>query len=416
MGLTRIALALTVVVPHGALGAQAITTATISGTVRNEEGRAMSRVEVVVTSLATGVTTRGRTRDDGRYTISGLEVGGPYSVAIHQIGYLAQTRDGLRLTIGQNLVFDAGLTRVAVLLQGVRSEARPNDARSRTLGVGTFLSDSALHRLPTADRDIYGFVRLVPQISTWYGLSAAGASPRMNGVLLDGASEQGLYGGVPGGGVYGGKTTALDAVKEYQVLLSPYDVRHGNFAGAEINAVTRSGTNELHGSAFYYGRYEALSRNVPFFRDASYERTQAGFSLGGLLALRLARLRPTQVAALAVMAAPLRLRPYQARAVRLLARLPALLRRGPFDVLPKLRGYDIVDQEMAAIGKGEAAQSPHHLRIQNTALGAGRNRSVRHRSDHAARERDERPRVASPDARPASERRWRQGSDSGGGA
>jgi carboxylesterase len=75
----------------------------------------------------------------------------------------------------------------------------------------------------------------------------------------------------------------------------------------------------------------------------------AGFSLGGLLALRLARLRPTQVAALAVMAAPLRLRPYQVRAVRLLARLPALLRRGPFDVLPKLGGYDIVDREMALL-------------------------------------------------------------------
>jgi carboxylesterase len=72
----------------------------------------------------------------------------------------------------------------------------------------------------------------------------------------------------------------------------------------------------------------------------------AGFSLGGLLALRLARLRPRQVGALAVMAAPLRLRPYQARAVRALAGLPALLRRGPFGVLPKLRGYDVVDEEM----------------------------------------------------------------------
>lgn len=75
----------------------------------------------------------------------------------------------------------------------------------------------------------------------------------------------------------------------------------------------------------------------------------AGFSLGGLLALRLARARPGQVGALAVMAAPLRLRPYQARAIRLLAGLPAFFRRGPFDVLPKLRGYDVVDPEMALL-------------------------------------------------------------------
>jgi len=276
-------LAMTVLMPNVTLRAQAVTTATISGTVRNEEGRAIARVGVVVTNQATGVSTPGRTRDDGRYIISGLEVGGPYSVAIRQIGYLAQTRDGLRLTIGQNLQVNARLATMAVMLEGVRAEAQPNDLRSRTRGVGTFLSDSALHRLPIADRDIYGSVRLVPQISTWYGLSAAGASPRMNGVLLDGASEQGLYGGGPAGGAYGGNTIALDAVKEYQVLLSPYDVRHGNFAGAEINAVTRSGTNDMHGSVFYYGRYEALTRNVPFFHDARYERTQTGFSVGGPL-------------------------------------------------------------------------------------------------------------------------------------
>ena len=264
--------------------AQAATTAAISGTVRGEEGRGIARADIAVTNQATGVTTRGRARDDGHYTISGLEVGGPYSVAFRQIGYVTQTRDGLRLTLGQNLPLDAQLTQVAVVLQAIRSEAEPNDGLSRTAGSGTLLSDSALHRLPSADRDIYSFVRLVPQISTWYGLSAAGASPRMNAVMLDGASEQGLYGGVPGGGVYGGKTISVEAVKEYQVLLSPYDVRHGNFVGAEINAVTRGGTNDLHGSVFYYGRYRVLSGNVPFFRDTRYERTQAGVAVGGPIA------------------------------------------------------------------------------------------------------------------------------------
>lgn len=72
----------------------------------------------------------------------------------------------------------------------------------------------------------------------------------------------------------------------------------------------------------------------------------AGFSLGGLLALRTARLRPQDVAALAIIAAPLRLRPYQVNAVRVLCRLPALLRRGPLAVLPKFGGYDVLDAEM----------------------------------------------------------------------
>jgi carboxylesterase len=80
----------------------------------------------------------------------------------------------------------------------------------------------------------------------------------------------------------------------------------------------------------------------------------AGFSLGGLLALRLARLRAESVAALAVMAAPLRLRPYQVSAVRALARLPAVLQRGPLAVIPKLGGYDCVDEAMKVQNPGLA--------------------------------------------------------------
>ena len=263
------------------LGAQGPTTAAISGIVGDDDRHAISNALIEVTNSATGVVARGRSREDGHFTVFGLEAGGPYVVAVRHIGYRAQTRDRLRLSIGENLVIAVRLERQAVTLQGVRTETDANDVLSRVSGVGAHFSDSALHRLPTADRDLYGFVRLVPQVSTLYGLSGAGTSPRMNSFMLDGTSEQGLFGGVPGGGVYGGKTISLEAVKEYEVQLSPYDVRHGNFAGAVINAVTKSGTNDLHGSAFYYGRYEALARNVPFIRDAHYERAQAGFTLGG---------------------------------------------------------------------------------------------------------------------------------------
>jgi hypothetical protein len=70
-------------------------------------------------------------------------------------------------------------------------------------------------------------------------------------------------------------------VKEYEVLLAPYDVRYGDFAGALVNAVTRSGTNELHGSAFLYTQNQALARNLPFLRDTPYLRTQFSFTSGG---------------------------------------------------------------------------------------------------------------------------------------
>ena len=266
------------------LGAQGATTAAVVGIVRDDQGRVLAGVDIEIRHRATGFVTPARSRDDGRYSVSGLESGGPYLVTARRIGYREVTQDGLRLSVGQAAHADFHLVAQVVQLGPITTEA-PRDAVSSraSYGVGTMISDSLIHRLPIRDRDIYGSVGLVPQMTTWYGLSAAGASPRTNAIMVDGASEQGLYGGNAAGAIWGGKAISIEAVKEYQVLLSPFDVRHGNFAGALINAVTRSGTNELHGSGFYFGRYAALSRNAPFMRDARFERDQIGFSLGGPL-------------------------------------------------------------------------------------------------------------------------------------
>jgi hypothetical protein len=265
---------------------QGVTTAAITGVVRDERGNPVASAQVDVVNRSNGFVVRTTTRDDGHYVASGLDVGGLYAIGVRRIGYARATRDSLRVSIGQTLRVDVDLASQAMALQQVTSTARADGAEGSAhpvLGVGTLISDSLAHRLPISDRDIYGLVRLTPQMSTWYGLAAAGASPRVNAVLIDGSSEQGLYGGQAAAGIWGGKSISVEAVKEYQVLLSPFDVRYGNFAGALINAVTRSGTNELRGSAFYYGRYQALSRNVPFLRDAQFQRTQAGFTLGGPL-------------------------------------------------------------------------------------------------------------------------------------
>ena len=264
--------------------AQGGTTAAITGIVSDRHGQSIAAAEIEVVNRATGFMSRVRSREDGRYNISGLEVGGPYSIVARHVGHQMRERGNVYLRLGQSLRADMQLDEEAVTLQAVVTSANEAGVSRAETGVGTHVSDTQVHRLPTADRDLYGFLRLVPQVATSYGPSAAGTSPRMNAVMIDGASEQGLNGGVPAGAIWGGKAISLEAVKEYEVLLSPFDVRHGNFAGALINTVTKSGTNDLHGSAFYYGRYEALSRNVPFIRDARYERTQAGFSLGGPIA------------------------------------------------------------------------------------------------------------------------------------
>jgi hypothetical protein len=138
-----------------------------------------------------------------------------------------------------------------------------------------------IHRMPVINRDLYDLVRLVPQMSTWFPLAPSGAGTRVNSIRIDGVSDQVPSSNLAAGQLYGGKVIPLDAVKEYQVLFSPFDVRYGSFAGASINVVTRSGTNELHGSVFGYGTNERLGPNVPLVRSARYEKQQFGLSLGG---------------------------------------------------------------------------------------------------------------------------------------
>ena len=135
--------------------------------------------------------------------------------------------------------------------------------------------------MPVINRDLYDLVRLVPQMSTWYASTASGSNPRGNSIRIDGISDQVASSTLAAGALYGAKSIPLDAVKEYQVSLSPFDVRLGDFAGSSINVVTRGGTNEFHGDVFAYGTNQRLGANVPLVQNLRYDNEQYGLSLGG---------------------------------------------------------------------------------------------------------------------------------------
>jgi hypothetical protein len=136
--------------------------------------------------------------------------------------------------------------------------------------------------MPALNRDLLDFSRLVPEVGTRFGgISGSGVGFRFNSYLIDGGSERLLNGNGMLSGVFGAKPISVEAVKEYQVLLAPYDPRYGDFAGALVNAVTKSGTNELRGTNFVFGRNESMARETPFLRGATYDRSQVGFSVGG---------------------------------------------------------------------------------------------------------------------------------------
>src|SRR6185369_15529290 len=164
-------------------------------------------------------------------------------------------RQNILVTLGQVRREDFKLTREATTLSAVEVVGTAASViNASKMGASTTISDSALRRLPTLNRNFADFVQLVPQVSTTTGyLSGGGVNLRQNSIQIDGAQSNDVFGlgttGQPGSSA-NAKSIPLDAVKEYQVLLSPFDVRQGNFGGLLINAVTRSGTNEWHGTVY----------------------------------------------------------------------------------------------------------------------------------------------------------------------
>ena len=268
-----------------AIAAQGVTTSGIHGRVTAAHRAVDARISV--RHEKTGFTVEARA-PIGRFLVQGLEPGGPYTVTVRALGFVPQRREALMLSLGELRATDFALDAVATPIDAITVAARrdPGHRAPADGGTGTTIPATLIATLPTLNRDLHDFVRLVPQVSGRIGLanpgiSAGGMGFRFNEFLINGVSERTLSGGVSSA-FAGARSVPIDAVQEYQVLHAPYDVRYGNFAGALVNAITKAGTNEFSGSLFALGRNQRLAR-----RSASgiqpYERAQYGFSIGGPL-------------------------------------------------------------------------------------------------------------------------------------
>ena len=266
--------------------AQGVTTGAVSGTISNDQGQPVESAHIEVVNRATGSRSGTISRGDGRYYVQGLEVGGPYTVTARRIGFTPRDSTDVYVALGQNARVDLRMNTQATQLAGVQiMSASSGVISSSHKGIATTITDSVIARFPTLTRNFTDFVALSPQISTkGPGNSGGGQNNRFNGIQIDGSVANDLFGlsstGQPGGQA-NAKQISLEAVKEYQVLLSPFDVRQGNFTGALVNAVTKSGSNQLHGSATYANRSEKLERNIDYLRAAPFNVKQEGFWLGG---------------------------------------------------------------------------------------------------------------------------------------
>ena len=255
--------------------AQGVTTSSIFGKI-TEQGtdEPLIGATIQATHTPSGTTYGNVTDIDGFYRIPGMRVGGPYAITVTYVGYDPIIEDNITLQLGQALSFSPKMGTSAVELTGVEVVAnRSTVINGKRTGQETTISEEQIGALPTLDRSISDFVRLNPlsKVDPDEGsISIAGQNNRFNSIYIDGAVNNDAF-GLSDRGTNGGQTgvsaISVDAIEQLVVSTAPFDIRQSGFAGGAISAVTRSGTNNLEGSAYYLFRNDGLTRDNGFTTD-----------------------------------------------------------------------------------------------------------------------------------------------------
>jgi len=236
---------------------QGATTAAMSGVISDKTGMGLPGATVIAIHTPTNTQYPAPTNSEGRFNIQNMRVGGPYTVKVTFVGYKDVVREGVYLSLGQNLRFDQKLSDATTELSEVTVSSRRDPVMNADhTGAQTTIQRETIERLPTLNRSFGDFTRLTPQAN---GNSFGGRNTGFNNLTIDGAifnNSFGLSGTV--GGQAGAQPISIDAIDQIQVSIAPFDVRQGSFTGASINAVTRSGTNTFSGSIYGFYRDQKL--------------------------------------------------------------------------------------------------------------------------------------------------------------
>ena len=284
---------LALLLPLG-LVAQGVTTANIRGQLTDEaSGEALIGATVQAIHTPSGTTYGNVTDEDGYYRLPNVRVGGPYTITATYIGYEPVVETNVSLQLGQTFTFSPSLGTAAVELTGVEVVSSRSDLfNGEKNGQETTVTEEAIAALPTISRSIGDFTRLTPQSTTREGndgfeLSFAGINNRYNAIYIDGAVNNDVF-GLAGSGTNGGQTgvspISVDAIESFQINLAPFDVRQGGFGGASINAITRSGSNNVEASVYGFYRDQNLIRgDLEGSQVSDFTAYTTGFRIGGPL-------------------------------------------------------------------------------------------------------------------------------------
>lgn len=253
---TRFLLMISVCITGSFLYAQE-TTSELAGTVTDSKGVPVEGVTITVKHEPTGFVSKATSNHKGYYFLNNLQPGGPYSISYSSMGFKTEDRKNVMLSLGSNNG-SLKLLEATTALADVTVSAKSG----RRAGANVQIGQNQIRTMPVLSRSLQDITKLTPQSNN---NSFAGTNFRYNNVTIDGAINNDAIGFSPS---LGGQTNAsgqpgsstrtnpvsLDAIQDVQVYLTPYDVKIGNFVGGSVNAVSRSGSNDVHGSVYGYGR------------------------------------------------------------------------------------------------------------------------------------------------------------------
>src|ERR1700676_5358198 len=270
---------------------------TISGTVSDSSGRLINSVQITITNVATGVTRDVTTNEDGFYSAPNL-LPGTYELKFSSSGFKVEARKNIELTVGAVVGLDQTL-RVGSISETVVVQSEIPAVQLSTSDLSAVVNATTVRELPLNGRSWTDLAQLQPGVSAIHTqpdfsagtdrgnrgfgqqLTISGARPQQNNYRLDGVSLNDYANGAPGS-VLGG-SLGVDAIEEFSVITSNYEADYGKTSGGVVNAITRSGTNQIHGSAYEFIRNSAL--DAPNYFDSGkippFKRNQFGGTIGG---------------------------------------------------------------------------------------------------------------------------------------
>ncbi len=289
MGFPRTAVAVAVAVVAAAPALAQNTTSAVGGTVVGLDGKPIAGAAVTVVHTESRSTASTVTDAGGRWVARGLRVGGPYTITVTKAGD-TEKREGIYLALAETLSMDMLLGRSAqVTVTGSRILA--DRFSSSTMGATTAIGARDLANLSSLTGNLQDFARIDPRISQTDKergeISALGQNSRFNAVTIDGVNISDTFGLESNNLPTAKQPISSWAIQSVQINLSNYDVTQRGYTGANINAVTKSGTNEFHGAVYGSYRDEGMAgsrynrTSATYSKPAPFTAEQKGFVLGG---------------------------------------------------------------------------------------------------------------------------------------